>query len=57
MYFTEGQLRKYERMMQEKPKYEAGSAEQSKDRDCENCLYFNAHSKKCSRDKCIVFDD
>jgi hypothetical protein len=57
MYFTEGQLREYERMMQEKPGYDRRPIKTVKERDCKNCLYFDERCHKCSKEKCTLFDD
>jgi hypothetical protein len=54
MYFTEGRLRKYERMMQEKPRLERDPV---RDRDCKHCLHYNKQLKKCSKEKCVVFKE
>lgn len=58
MYFTEGRLRAYERMMQEKPRHEHESpAQPVRDKDCKRCRYFDKHNEKCSKEKCVVPDD
>lgn len=57
MYFTEGQLREYERMMQEKPGYNRRPIKTVKERDCKHCKFFDEHSHKCSKEKCTLFDD
>jgi|BioPla2DNA2_1021312.scaffolds.fasta_scaffold279477_1 hypothetical protein len=57
MYFTEGRLRSYECMMQEKPKYENGPVKTMQDRDCQHCLHYNKQLKKCSKEKCVIFKD
>ena len=57
MHFTEGHLRKYERMMQEKPRHERESVKTMQDRDCKNCLHFDAYSGKCSKKKCVIFNE
>ena len=57
MYFTEGRLRSYERMMQEKPKYENGPVKTMQDRDCQHCPHYNKQLKKCSKEKCVIFKD
>lgn len=57
MYFTEGQLREYERMMQEKPGYNRKPIKTVKERDCKHCQFFDEHSHKCSKEKCTLFDD
>ncbi|MDD4833400.1 MAG: hypothetical protein PHC44_01515 [Lutispora sp.] len=57
MYFTEGQLREYERMMQEKPGYNRRPIKKVKERDCKHCQFFDEHSRKCSKEKCTLFDD
>jgi hypothetical protein len=57
MYFTEGQLLEYERMMQEKPGYNRRVIKTMKERDCRNCKHFDESCNKCSKDKCDIFDD
>lgn len=57
MYFTEGQLRKYERMMQEKPGFGHETIKNSVKRDCRHCPHFDELYLKCSKEKCILFDD
>jgi len=56
MYFTEGRLRAYERMMQKKPKHEP-TAQPVRDKNCKQYRYFDKCSGKCSEDKCVAFDD
>ena len=46
MYFTEGQLREYERIMQEKPGYNRRVIKTMKERDCRNCKHFD---ESCNR--------
>lgn len=55
MYFTEGRLRTYERMMQEKPRHERDPVRTMLDRDCEHCLHYDTQHEKCSKERCIVF--
>lgn len=57
MYFTEGQLCKYERMMQEKPRFDREPINKAVNRDCKHCLYFDDHLQKCNKEKCVVFVD
>lgn len=57
MYFTEGRLRTYEQMMQEKPKPEHNPVKTMPDRDCEHCLHYDTQHKKCSKEKCTVFKE
>ena len=57
MYFTEGQLCKYERMMQEKPGFNRRPIKKMEERDCKHCLYFDDHHQICSKEKCVVSDD
>jgi hypothetical protein len=57
MYFTKEPLRKYERMMQGKPKHERDPAKTMLDRDCKHCLHFDKQREKCSKKKCVIFDD
>ena len=56
MYFTEGRLRTYERMMQEKPGHDRRPIKTIKERECKHCLYFDEHCHKCSKEKCALFD-
>lgn len=56
MHFTEGHLREYERMMQEKPGYDRNPIKTVKKRDCKHCLHFDEHCLKCSKKKCGLFD-
>jgi radical SAM protein with 4Fe4S-binding SPASM domain len=55
MYFTEGRLRAYERMMQKKPKLEP-TAQSVRDKNCKQCRYFDKCSGKCSKEKCVIPD-
>lgn len=57
MHFTEGHLRKYELMMQEKPKHERDPAKTMQGRDCKHCLHFDKKCEKCSKKKCVIFND
>ena len=58
MYFTEGQLLEYERLMQEKPKHgHEPPAKPVRYEDCKQCRYFDKHSGKCSKEKCVLTDD
>ncbi|SHJ26611.1 hypothetical protein [Lutispora thermophila] len=57
MYFTEGRLRTYERMMQEKPKHDSEPVKPVREEDCAQCRYFDKHSGKCSKEKCVIPDD
>lgn len=59
MYFTEGQLRKYERIMQEKPEFDRKNiiTKTVEERDCKHCLYFIKHHSKCSKKKCVLFEE
>lgn len=57
MYFTEGRLRAYERMMQEKPKHDRESVKPVREDDCAHCLHFDKCSGKCSKEKCVIPDD
>lgn len=45
MYFTEGRLREYERMMREKPKREHEFVTTVRDQDSENCLHAGKYSE------------
>ena len=51
MYFTEGWLRQYECMMQEKPKNERELVKTVKEKDYKNCLHFDEHGEKYSKKK------
>lgn len=57
MNFTEGKLLEYERMMREKPGFDHKPDRTMNERDCKHCLYYDKHHRKCSEEKCIVFDD
>jgi hypothetical protein len=57
MLFTDGKLLKFERMMQERPHIYREPANKTLDRDCPHCLYFDNHLHKCSKGKCVVFND
>lgn len=57
VYFTEGKLIEYERIMQENPGFDHRLIKTMKERDCKHCLYFDEHLHKCSKEKCIVFND
>lgn len=57
MYFTEGRMRKYERMMQEKPRQERDPAKTMQDMDCKHCLHYDKQLKKCSKEKCVIFKE
>lgn len=57
MYFTEGRLRVYERMMQEKPRHEHEPVKTVQERDRKNCLHFDMHTGKCSKEKCVIFKE
>jgi hypothetical protein len=50
MYFTEGRLRAYERIMQEKPKHAHElSAKPVSDEDCKQCRYIDKHSENAAK--------
>ncbi len=57
MYFTEGQLREYERMMQEKPGFNHETVKTTVKKDCRHCPHFDELYLKCSKEKCIPFGD
>lgn len=57
MLFTKGSDRYYERLMQELPVHEHPHVLTATERDCEHCLYFDKCQKKCSKEKCIVFEN
>jgi len=57
MYFTEGQLREYERMMQEKPGYDRRPIKSMKERDCKPCPHFDEHCRKRGKEKCALCAD
>ena len=58
MLFTEGkEEREYERMMQQKPRFDKRRQQTAKQRDCPYCLYFDEKKKCCGLEKCIVFKE
>jgi hypothetical protein len=57
MHFTEGQLREYEHMMQEKPGHHHRHIKTMKERGCKDCPDFDKSRNKCSKEKCHIFDD
>ena len=57
MHFTEGQLREYERMMQEKPGFDRRQIRTVKEQDCEHCMYLDKQCKTCSKEKCDLFEN
>lgn len=57
MFFTVGKRREFERMMQETPSFDRLSVKTMKERDCKHCLYYDESNRKCSREKCVVFED
>lgn len=57
MHFTEGQLRKYERMMQEKPGYDRRPIKTVKEQDCKHCMSVDEHCGKCGKEKCAQLDN
>lgn len=57
MHFTEGPLREYERMMQEKPRNDRKPVKTMQERACKYCMHYDKQSCKCSEEKCILFDD
>ncbi len=57
LIFTEGKHRFFERLMQGKPNFDQRPIRTPKERDCKHCLYYNERKKKCTQNKCIVFDD
>lgn len=57
MYFTEGQLREYERMMQEKPGFNHETVKTTVKKDCRHCQHFDELNLKCSKEKCIHSGD
>jgi hypothetical protein len=57
MHFTEGQLREYEHMMQEKPGHHHRHIKTMKERGCKDCPVFDKSRNKCSKEKCHIFDD
>jgi hypothetical protein len=57
MHFTEGPLREYERMMQEKPGYDRRPIKSIKERDFKSCSHFDEHCRKCSKETSAQFDD
>ena len=57
MHFTEGELRQYERLMQEKPGFNHRSIKTMRERECKKCLHFDENSHKCRKEKCPIFVD
>lgn len=57
MLFTLGKDREYELMMREKPGFDHRPVKTMKERDCKHCLYYDESSRKCSLEKCLIFDD
>jgi len=57
MYFTEGQLREYEHVMQEKPGHDRGPIETLEERECKQCLQSDEHCYKCGKEKCLLLKD
>jgi len=57
MYFTEGQLLEYERIMQEKPVHDRRPIKSVKEQDRRNCQSFDKHCHKCSKQKYTLLDD
>lgn len=57
MYFTKGKLIEYERMMRETPGFDPGLIKTMKEWDCKQCLYFDDNRRKCSKEKCAIFND
>ena len=57
MLFTVGKDREYERIMKETPGFDRRLIRTMKERDCEHCLYYDDQTRKCSLEKCAVFED
>jgi hypothetical protein len=57
MLFTVGKDLEYERLMRIPPGFDKRHVRTIKERDCENCLYYDEQSRKCSLEKCAVFED
>lgn len=57
MYFTEGKLIEYERMMKETPGFNQKSVKTMEEKDCLHCLHFDRQLGKCGLEKCAVFED
>lgn len=57
MYFTEGRLRQYEHIMQQKPGFYRESVKTMKERGCLHCRYFDRGSQKCTMEKCMLFEE
>lgn len=57
MLFTTGKDRKYERLMCESPGFDRRPIRTMKERDCKHCLYYDETLRKCSLEKCAVFED
>lgn len=57
MYFTEGQLLEYERIMQEKPVHDRRPIKSAKKQDRRNCQSFERSCCTCIKKKYILLDD
>ncbi len=55
MLFTEGKDREYERIMQVQPGFNR-SVLTKEERECKYCLYYDTKKRKCSLEKCVVFE-
>ncbi|WP_415535883.1 hypothetical protein [Dehalobacter sp. 4CP] len=57
MYFTEGQLREYERIMQEKPGYDRKPFKKPEQKDCRLCPKCDKRSDKSGKERHALFRD
>jgi len=57
LLFTAGKDREYECMMKENPGFDRRPIRTMKKRDCKHCLYYDESNRKCSLEKCVVFED
>ena len=56
MLFMVGKDREYERLMQVQPGFDRPVLTE-KERECKYCLYYDESKRKCSLEKCAVFED
>jgi len=57
LLFTTGKDREYERLMKDTPGFDRRPVQTMKERDCVHCLYYDETLRKCSLEKCAVFED
>ncbi len=57
MLFMVGKDREYERLMKQIPGFDRSPIRTMKERDCKHCLYYDEQLRKCSLEKCAVFED